>query len=408
MGLTDTSCRNTKPTDKIIKLTDSHGLYLEVKPNGSKLWRYRYKIGGKENLYAIGEYPKISLAAARTERDEAKKLVKRGIHPAHQRKQDVYAQVSENENTFKALANEWKEANGKKKKWTDYYTKQIDRVFNADVFPLVGNFPIRNISPDQMLAVLVRIEKRGAHTVAILARQWCSAVFCYAIGRRKADTDPTYALRGTIKRPTVQHNKPLPLKEIPAFIKALDEHGGYRTTIISIKLLMLTFVRTKELRESNWGEFDLDNAIWEIPATRMKMREKHLVPLSRQAVELLRELYHLTGGQQWLFPNYRRPADCMTATTINRSLERMGYGGQFSAHGFRSTASTLLHEMEFSSDLIERQLAHSDRNKSRASYNQAQHLPKRREMMQAWADFLDGLKAGGKVIPISRKAATGE
>lgn len=402
MSLTDAKIRNTKPTDKPIKLTDSNGLYLEVKSNGSKLWRYRYKIGGKENVYAVGEYPTISLADARVERISARELVKQGIHPSHNRRLKVSDQITENENTFKALAVEWMATTQKKKGWNPCYVNQVKTVMTADVFPFVGTLPVRNITSAHMLSILERIEKRGAHTVAILAHQWCSAVFRYAIGRRKADSDPMYVLRGTIQRPKVQHNKPLPEKEIPVFLRKLEEYSCQRTTYIAMRLLMLTFVRTGELRAATWDEFDLNNAVWRIPADRMKMGEAHIVPLSLQSVELLKELRALTGSQQWLFPNYRRPMDCMTATTLNRVIERMGYAGKFSAHGFRGTASTILNEMGYRPDVIERQLAHSERNKVRASYNQAEYLQDRKEMMQQWSDLLDGLKAGAKVIPFKR------
>lgn len=404
MSITNTACKEAKPTTKPFKLTDSHGLYLEVKPNGSKLWRYRYKIGGKENVYAIGEYPHVGLANARLERDAAKKLVKKGIHPAHDRKLQLSEQITENDNTFKAVATEWIEGAQKKKGWSDYYAKQVKHVMETDIFPLVGSLPIRSLSSSQMLGVLERIEKRGANTVALLARQWCSAVFRYAIGRRKADNDPMFVLRGTIERPPVKSHKPIPLKEIPAFLRKVEEFGGHRTTYVAIKLLMLTFVRTGELRAATWDEFDLENNEWRIPAHRMKMREEHVVPLAVQVVELLKELKPLTGGQQWLFPNFRRPAACMSATTINRALEYMGYAGQFSAHGFRSTASTQLNEMGYKPDVIERQLAHSERG-VRARYNRAEYMEDRRKMMQQWADYLDGLKAGAKVMPINRKAA---
>jgi integrase len=415
MALTDATIRNTKPQDKPIKLSDSNGLYLEVKPNGSKLWRYRYKIAGKENVFALGEFidgakdkasaTHVSLSDARTKRAAARELVKKGIHPSHDKKLKLSDTVAENENTFKIIAAEWLEETKTKRGWTQYYTKQVENVMNADVLPYVGTLPIRTITSSHMLSILERIEKRGACTVALLARQWSSAVFRHAIGRRKADSDPMAVLQGTIKRPAVKHNKPLEQKEIPAFLKALGVYGGYRTTTIAMELLMFTFVRTAELRAATWDEFDIDNAEWRIPAHRMKMREAHIVPLSVQAVALLNELKCLTGGQKWLFPNYRRPVDCMTATTLNRSIERMGYAGKFSAHGFRSTASTILNELGYRPDVIERQLAHSEKNAVRASYNRAEYLPERRGMMQQWADYLDGLKSGAKVIPFKSKAA---
>ncbi len=405
MSLTDVKIRNAKPSDKPIKLTDTGGLYLEVRTSGKKLWRYRYKISGKENLFALGDYPTLSLSDARTARDNARKLVKQGIHPVHDRILKVASQIDENKNTFKAVALEWYETTKQKKNWTPYYSRQIERSFKTDLFPFIGNLPIRGITPAQMLSVLERIEKRGASTVAIMTKQWASAIFCFAVSRRKADNDPTMVLRGAIQRPPVVHAKKMPVKELPDFLRALDEYSGQRTTVIAMKLIMLSFVRTKELRMAPWDEIDFDAAEWRIPACRMKKREEHIVPLSRQALELLQELKTLTGYQQWLFPNMRRPAECMSATTLNRAIGVLGWKGKFAAHGFRSTASSLLNEMGFRSEVIERQLAHRDKNTVRGIYNQAEYLQERRQMLQQWADYLDGLKTEAKVIQIRRVSA---
>ena len=277
------------------------------------------------------------------------------------------------------------------------------------MFPYIGALPIRNVTSAHLLEILRRVEGRGAETVALLMRQWASAIFRYAVATLRADADPAVALKGAIHRPKVEHRKPLTRDQIAAFVKALDAYGGYRTTVIALRLALLCFVRTVELRAAEWVEFDLDRAEWRIPAERMKMREPHIISLSRQAVALLRELHTLTGGQRWLFPNYRRPKTCMTATTLNRALERMGFNGKdsigFSAHGFRATASTILNEAGYRPDVIERQLAHKDRNKVRASYNQAEYLEERREMMQQWADMVDDMaKQESKVTPIKRAA----
>lgn len=407
MPLTDTRIRTAKRARKPYKLTDSGGLHLEVRPSGAKLWRYRYRIGGKENLFALGVYPAISLADARGERDKARKLVKQGIHPAHNRQALLVAKVAEGANTFEAVAREWIEKN--KGKWTPYYLRQVERSMQVDVYRYIGGLPIRSVTAAHLLEIVRRIEKR-APTIALLVRQWCSAVFRYAVATLRADGDPTTALKGAISRPKVQHRKPLAAKEIPAFLEALSESGGYRTTVIALRLLLLTFVRPVELRAAEWPEFDLDRSEWRIPAERMKMREPHIVPLSHQAVLLLKELHTLTGNQRWLFPNLRRPKACMSATTLNRALERMGYGGKFSAHGFRATASTQLNEMGYRPDVIERQLAHKERNAVRASYNQAEYLAERRDMMKAWAQYVES-HAGHKVIPLhatqkkSRKGA---
>lgn len=396
MPLTDTRIRTAKPARKPYKLTDSAGLHVEVRPSGAKLWRLRYRIAGKENLFALGEYPALGLADAREERDRARKLVKQGIHPAHNRQALRVAQIAEGANTFEAVAREWIEKN--KVRWSPYYLRQVERFLKADVYPYVGTLPIRSVTAAHLLAIVKRLEKR-APSVALLVRQWCSAVFRYAVATLRADGDPTVALKGAITRPKVQHRKPLARTDIPRFHKALGESSGFRTTTIALRLLMLTFVRPVELRAAEWTEFDLDDAEWRIPAGRMKMREPHVVPLSHQAVELLRELKTITGGSRLLFPNYRRPKTYMTGTTLNRALERMGFGGKFSSHGFRATASTMLNEMGYRPDVIERQLAHKERNQVRASYNQAEYLPERQKLMQEWAHTVDALARGEKVVP---------
>lgn len=406
MPLTDAAIRNAKPTASQFKLADSGGLYLLVKPSGAKLWRLKYRIDGKENAFAIGEYPDTSLSDARAARDAAKDLVKQGIHPSHNRQSEKAARILEGANTFEAVALEW--IAQRKPKWAPYYLRQVDRFMAADVFPYIGTMPIRSVTAADLLAIIKRIEKRGAETVALMVRQWCSAIFRYAVATLRADTDPAAALKGAVHRPKIEHRKPLERDQIGDLIKALDEHGGYRTTVIALRLLLLTFVRTVELRAAKWDEFDLERSEWRIPAERMKMRTPHIVPLSRQAVELLLELRKLTGSGEYLFPNYRTPKTCMTATTLNRALERMKFAGKegigFSAHGFRSTASTILNEAGFRPDVIERQLAHAERNKVRASYNRAEYLEERRAMMQQWADMIEEMGAG-KVIPIKRGAA---
>lgn len=412
MPLTDAKIRNTKPEAKPVKLVDGGGLYLEVRPSGAKLWRYRYRIAGKENVFAVGEYfndkrgGHVSLDEARSERDKARALVKQGIHPAHHRQAERLATHAENANTFEAVAREW--IAKKKPGWTPYYLRQVERFMQADVFPKIGKLPIRSVTAAHLLEIVKLIEGRGAETVAVLVRQWASAIFRYAVATLRADSDPAAALKGAIHRPKVEHHKPMTRDQIGDFVKALDGYAGYRTTVIALRLMLLTFVRTVELRGAEWSEFDLDRAEWRIPAGRMKMRETHTVPLSWQAVELLRELRTYTGGRAFLFPNYRNPKTCMTGTTLNRALERMGFNGKdsigFSAHGFRATASTILNETGFRSDVIERQLAHAERDKTRASYNQAEYMPERRAMMQQWADMVDSIADGANVTLIKRAA----
>lgn len=291
--------------------------------------------------------------------------MKQGIHPSHERQATRAASVAEGANTFRAIATEWIEKN--KKRWSGHYLRQLESFMKADVYPHIGRLPIRAVTAAKLLETVRRVESR-APSVAYLVRQWCSAVFRYAIAMLRADGDPTIALRGALSKPKVQHRKPLLRADIAGFLKGLESHAGYRTTAIALRLLMLTFVRPVELRAAQWGEFDLDEALWCIPDERMKMREPHIVPLSIQAVKLLCELQPLTGGQRWLFPNLRRPKTYMSSMTPNRALERMGYGGKFSSHGFRATASTILNESGFRPDVIERQLAHATRNQVRAAY----------------------------------------
>lgn len=397
-ALTDTKLRNSKPTEKPYKLQDGQGLFLEIRPSGAKFWRYRYwKADGKDGLYTIGEYPDVSLSDARKEREWARDQVKQGLNPTEVKKAERMSRSDDNANTFESVAREWIEEN--KKHWSERYAKQVEDFLGKDVFPVIGAFPIRMVKASHLLEIIRKVDKRGASSIAVLIRQWAGQIFRYAVSTDRADGDPAAALSGALKRKPVRHNPPLSKDDIPAFLKKLDAYGGYIGTKISLRLMMLTFVRTQELRLAEWSEFDLDAAEWRIPADRMKMAkqmlpgEVHIVPLSRQAVELLKELHTVSGNRQYLFPNLRTPKTCMTSTTINRVLERMGYLGKFSGHGFRSTASSLLHELGWRSELIERQLAHAERNKVKAAYNHAEYLPERREMMQAWSDWIDALVA---------------
>ncbi len=400
MPLSNIKIKKAKPKKKPYKLSDFGGLYVLIKPNGSKLWRWKYRIDGKENVYSIGTFPTVSFLDARVERDNARVLVKQGIHPAHYRQSQKAAQVADNANSFIAVAKGW--IDQRKLKWTPRYLRQVKVGLADDVYPYIGNLPMRSITAAHLLAIIKRVEKRGAACVAILIRQWCSAIFRYAAAHLLVDVDPSSLLKGAIDKPKVEHCQPLTKKDVPKFITALEKYGGYRTTTIALKLLMLTFVRTAELRGAKWKEFDLEDAAeWHIPAERMKMREPHIVPLSQQAIELLLELQTYTGLDGFLFPNYRRPKTYMAVTTLNRALECMGYGGKFSAHSFRSTASTMLNEMRYSTDYIERQLAHKETNKTRGAYNRAEYLSERKEMMQAWANMIDEMaKPVSKITPI--------
>ena len=373
-------------------LKDGGSLFLYVTPAGNKLWRFRYRIGGKPAIYAIGKYPEVSLEAARVERDRARDLVNQGIHPVVEKRTRVSVQIEVNETTFESVARRWMVSNVQ---WSEGYADQVKKYLEKDVFPKVGNLPISSIRPAHLRPLIQGVAERGAPTVAILIRHWCSQLFAYASAEDLCDQDPTALLKRSVKRPRVRHNPPLPWNEIPDFLNKVDE-SGYRATVIALRLMALTYVRTAELRKAKWTEFDLKNAIWTVPAGRMKMRQPHIVPLSKQAIELLEELQKLTGGGEFLFPSFRKPGQVISATTLNKALERMGYLGRFSSHGFRATATTLLGLLSYPENRVDLQLAHSRRKKdsSRAPYDHTKYIASRKIIMQDWADILDALARG--------------
>jgi len=402
MPLTDTRIRNTKVALKPIKITDARGLYIEIRPTGAKLWRYRYRIGSKENVFAIGEYPDVNLADARQARDDARKLVKRGIHPAHDRSARTAEQIAAGANTFECVAKEWLAK--RERDWTPKNYARMNSALEREVFPQIGRLPIRSVTPAHILQIIRRVDEAGAPTVAILIRQWCFRIFNHAIATLRADSNPAAGeIRNAVTPPPTKNHPPLTRTEIPGLLTAVGGYGGEQTTKIALLLLLHTFVRSAELRGAEWTEFDLARAEWRIPATRMKMRSPHIVPLSTQAVDLLRGLQKLTGNQKYLFPNSRTPGSYMASTTLNAALVRLGCKGRFSPHGFRATASTMLNEMGFNSDWIERQLAHKARG-VRAVYNRAEYLTERQRMMQQWSDMLAALAEGAQVIPLYRRA----
>lgn len=386
MPLTDIKIRQAKPGAAVVKLTDGAGLYLEVRPNGSKLWRYRYRIAGRENVYAVGAYPDVSLSDARAERDVAREHVKAGRHPSHVRQTEKAQQLAENRNTFKVVAQEWIEDRLGKR--SAAYRRQCERAFAADVYPRIGRLPMREITAALVLDVLRTMDKRGATTLALQVRQWISAVFRFGVSTLRADADPAAALKGAIERKAINHSKPMSKADLDQYHAAVSQYKGHRVTVIALRLLPMLFTRTVELRCARWEEFDLDAALWVIPAERMKMGRKHLVPLPTQAVELLRELRRITPGEL-CFPGLVSPDKPLSPTTLNRAFEYLNMGG-WHCHDFRATASTHLHESgRWRAEVIEMQLAHAERNKTRAAYNHAQYLEERRQLMQEWAAWLE-------------------
>lgn len=391
--LTDLAVKSAKPSVKAYRLSDAAGLCLLVKPGGSKLWRYRYRLGGKQAEFAIGAYPEISLARARELLGVARGLVSNGIHPKHERHKQRIVAANQAADTFKAIGEDWYAT--KVKRWSDTYAKQVKTILASDVYPEIGDLPIRQVTAAHIFAILkrvssrpTRLKKTGAPTVALLIKQFCSAIFRHAIASLKADTDPAAALRGVVNRPRVKHKHAMDANQIADLRVRIEQAGCSRELQIALQLLLLTFVRPGELRRAAWSEFDFERARWNVNPMHMKGRRKHIVPLSEQVMNLLQELRGLTGERVLLLPNARDHRRPISATTFNRALERMGYLGQFSAHAFRATASTLLNEAEYPEEHIELQLSHVSKDKVRLAYNHAKHLRARTAMMQRWADFV--------------------
>jgi integrase len=394
--LTNIAIKNAKPGPKPQRLFDGNGLYLEISPAGGKLWRLKYRFGGKEKRLALGAYPIITLAEARERRDEARKLLAYGTDPAVPKKEAKAEQLATKE-TFELIAEEWFAKH--RHTWAENTGETIISRLRKDIFPFIGARAIREITAPDLLAVIRRIESRGAVETARRDLQKCGQIFRYAVATGRAERDIAADLQGAIAPPKKRHfasiHEP---SEIGALLRAIDGYKGSLITRCALKIAPLTFVRPGELRHAEWTEIDLEKAEWRIPAARMKMREKHIMPLSRQAVEVLNELHPLTGAGLYVFPGERSRSRPMSENTVLAALRRLGYEkGEMTGHGFRSMASTILHEQGWPSEVIERQLAHGDRNKIRASYNFAQHLPDRRRMMQAWADYLETLRAVSKV-----------
>lgn len=401
MPLTDTTIRNIKPGTKDAKLFDGGGLFLLVKPTGARWWRLKYRYGGKEKLLSLGVYPTISLKEARERRDEAKRQIAHGIDPSAQRQ----AAKAELADTFEAVAREWFAKLSPT--WAPTHADKVLRRMELYLFPWIGGRPMGKITAPELLNCLRRVESRGKLDTALRAKQNAGQVFKYAIATGRAERDPSADLRGALAPPVREHYATItdPVK-VGELLRALDGYTGTFPVACALKLSPLVFTRPGELRKAEWGEFDLKAAQWRIPAERMKSRAPHVVPLSTQAVEILRELWPLTGRGRYLFPS-RDGKGHVSENTLNAGLRRLGYErGDFTAHGFRAMASTLLNEQGWSRDAIERQLAHGERDKVRAAYNHAQHLPERRTMMQSWADYLDQLRTTtGNVVPMRRAAS---
>lgn len=389
MYLSNITCKNAQAKSKQYKLADGDGMYLLVTPSGSKLWRLKYRFGGKEKTAALGSYPAVSLLEAREKRQELRKQIAAGIDPAASRKESKLLQKIELAASFENVAREWH--TNRSKDWSPRVAKQVLSVLQRNLFPALGPIPIKDVTSLMLLTPLREIESRDALDLLADARSYAGQIFRYAISTGRAERDVAADLRDAFRKHKSAHHACLMPDQLPKFLRALYGSNSGGMGILAVKLALLTLVRTTELRAAPWAEFDLDQARWTIPAERMKMRRPHIVPLSRQAVALLTEWHKETGHQKYVFPNtQRRKNPMMSENTMLKVLKELDYGDKTTIHGLRSIGSTILHESEkFSSLAIELQLAHVDKNNVRKAYNHAQYLPKRVEMMQWWADYLD-------------------
>ena len=402
--LTDAKLRSLKHKPALYRVADSDGLAVEVPAKGALRWRYRYRFEGRAKMLGLGVYPTVSLAQARLRRDAAKAQLSRGVDPSEHRQAAKQANIeaSARNITFREIAGQWMERQhvaeitASKNRW----------IFENFLFPEIGSLTLSEIEPRVLLDALRKIEESGKLDTANRAKIKAGQVFRFAVLEGMATSDPTASLRGALKSPKVKHHAAIvEPKKVGELLRAIDGFTGQFVTQCALKLAPLVFVRPGELRQAQWSEFDLDGAIWRIPGERMKMKAAHLVPLSTQAVDVLRELQALTGKGNFVFPGLRSASRPMSENTVNAALRRLGYSSdEMTGHGFRSMAATRLNEMGWNPDAIERQLAHAESNKVREAYTHAaQYLDERKRMMQAWADYLDGLRVGCKVVAIGRR-----
>lgn len=402
-----------KPGDPRRRLSDGAGLYLLLfVRGGSHGWRFDYSLHARRNTLSLGTFPQIGLADARLRAQAARKLVSQGVDPSEVRKETRAHAVRERtatrraaaglppENSFEAIAREWYAKN--EPSWAASHASKILRRLEADVFPWIGSKPVESIKPTELLALLKRVEDRGAIETTHRVQQNCGQVFRYAVATGRAESDPSRDLRGALTPWKPEHYATLTdAKRVGQLLRDIEDYQGSFVTKCAMRLSPLLFVRPGELRRAEWNEIDLETAEWRIPAAKMKSRVMHIVPLAQQALSLFNELKPLTGKGRWVFPGVRTNGEPMSENTVNAALRRMGYDRtMITAHGFRGMASTMLHECGWPSDVIERQLAHTERNAVKAAYNHAEHLRARRSMMQAWADHLDRLRAGACVFPL--------
>ena len=389
MLLTDVKVRSAKARSRPYKLNDGEGLVLVTRPSGSKFWQFRYRFAGREKSLSLGKYPKVTLAEARASKSEAQSLLRDGIDPSnHRRQQKLLAQYRDR-NSFLAVAQDWHERN--RDAWTEKYAKNTWSRLEGHILPSLGRRPIAEITPVELLSILQGIEATGATYMSHRALQICTAIYDYAKTTGRAENNVARGLGVALKPHRVKHYPTLSGRELPDFLKALERLETSEQNKLAFRILLLTAVRTGELRYSRWADIDLDRSEWRLRPEITKMRTEHIVPLSRQTIGALEELSDISGKSEWLVPSQQaRVHQVMSENTINDMIGRMGYKGRIVGHGFRSLFSTTLNEHGFNRDAIERQLAHMERDEVRAAYNRAEYLVERRHLMQWWADYLDG------------------
>ena len=403
--LSAAECKNTTSNGAgIRKLHDGDGLYLWVYRDGRKYWRMRYWQAGKEKSLSIGVYPKVTLSDARKKREELRKQLEADLDPSAERKATNLRKKLSAENSFAAVALEW--YNKQLHTWVPHHADDVKRRLESNIFPVLGKRPLDQIEAPELLQAIRKIEARGSYDLAHRVLQVCGQVFRYGIATGRCTRNLSADLRGALTPHVKQHQTAVRSEELPDLLRAIAKYDeiGDKQTRLALQLLAQTFVRTSELIGAEWGEIDLDNALWIIPAGRMKMRTEHVVPLTRQGLAILTELKAISGGSRYVFPGRNRDKP-ISNNTMLFALYRLGYKGKMTGHGFRAVASTILNEAGFKPDVIERQLAHCERNAVRGAYNRAEYLPERERMMQHWADYLDSIEAGAKVIPLHGDAA---
>ncbi len=404
--LSDIQVRNAKPQEKEITLFDGGGLYLLVTPSGGKLWHFKYRYHDKGKRITFGAYPAVTLADARQRREDAKKLLANDVDPNAAKKAQKASQGEQDANTFEVIAREWHSKFAHT--WVVSHAQHKLERLEKNVFPWIGKQPIKEITAPEVLSVLRRMESRNILDTAHRVRFECSSIFRYAVATGRAERDPVADLKGAL--PPVKnghHAAPTDPKAVAPLLRAIDEFQGSFIVKCALQLAPILFVRPGELRAAEWSEIDFDSSEWNIPAEKMKMKIAHLVPLPRQVVEILEALRPLTGHSRYVFPGHRSPLRCMSDNALNAALRRMGFEkSEITTHGFRAMARTILDEvLQVRPDFIEHQLAHAVKDPNGRAYNRTAHLVERKKMMQLWADYLDGLKVGAKVIPFKREAA---